>query len=378
MSSRSLGSLRDVSRPYQVFTNLSEGHIPHPVSSIGGLLSKAYIGSNNHSPQPSCLSSPLAVIQRQEDVSELRSAFQRALNLSTNDEAQSQMALNGIQTLQASPQNLKDNVTTLMENGIIHFNNGEFAIAIHFFQQGLLNTQLSPENRFASDGTNALLYFFLGSALEKIDDLDGSINAWQTGLNFANGHWDIQSALYTFLGNAHYQKNEFQFALCAYRNAFLIIPKPSDAERLNQISTCAQIMQESPRMEENILALLQDGLKYYENRQFDKTITFFRQGLYNQSANPQYPVSDQTNALLYFNLGHALLQNKHLDEAIATWQKGITYKNATPETLSNLHAALGHTYSQKNEIHTAIGYFQLASQFAAIPHLLPQGLSRVL
>lgn len=292
----------------------------------------------------------------QEATSRVSTTFQSVFNPSTPEHYGA-----ATQIMQTSSQSVEESTTLfLQQRGLFHLNKNEFALAISFFQQGIrVNTLSAPENR-ASDETIAFLFALLGRALEKSDDLDGAISAWREGLNFANGQQDIQSALYTFLGNAHYQRGEFQMTLCAYRSALFVMTSPSATQTLNQISTYVQTMQVSPLMEENAMALLKDGVKYCDKRDFKKAIAILRLSLLNQSVNPQCRVSDQTNALLHFWLGHALLQSKHFDEAVSTWQKGLAYKNAIPDTLSNLHSVLGHAYSQKNEIHMAIGYFRLA------------------
>lgn len=114
----------------------------------------------------------------------------------------------------------------LLRNGISSFQNGDFAAATVFFEQGLRNILGPLENR-ASDETNALLCYFSGAVFEREAQIDRAIALLKQGLTFEKATEGTLAVLHGYLGELHCQKNEYDLAKSAYQTA-LEINRASD------------------------------------------------------------------------------------------------------------------------------------------------------
>ncbi len=173
---------------------------------------------------------------------------------------------------------------------------------------------LSKQEQFKED---ASLYLYIGNAFFDKKDYDKAIEAYQNGIRI-NPQLDY---IYNALGIPYRHKKEHDKALTAYQKAIAINPK-------------------------NDVAYYNMGNAYYDLKEYDKAITAYQKAI---EINPK-------DDSAYYNMGIAYDELKEYNKALTAYQKAIEINPKYDEAYNNM----GIAYYNLKEYDKALTAFQKA------------------
>jgi tetratricopeptide (TPR) repeat protein len=110
-----------------------------------------------------------------------------------------------------------------------------------------------------------------------------------------------------------------------------------------------------PTIEDTALSLLQTGKELlYVDGKYDNAIYAFRLAIRNNTLDPDFRASDETNALLHYHMGMSYQMLDKLTEANSAYNAALDFKNATAATRAMIYGALADLHLLKGEIELAL------------------------
>jgi len=192
--------------------------------------------------------------------------------------------------------------------GIIHYENGEYTLAIDLFKQAIEKNSSNPQ-----------FYYNLGLAYVKTEEYDLAINNFKEAISLNPKDADALQNL----GIAYYTKSQFEDAIQSYKKAIEI--KPHDyqihdnmgisyfsmnmyKDSIECFNKAFELNQKDPGVASNL------AYAYYTNGQYDLAKTNFIHAI---------SLNDEDEEV-YFNLGNVYLKLKELNLAEENYRKTLS------------------------------------------------------
>ena len=204
--------------------------------------------------------------------------------------------------------------------GIIHYENGEFTLAIDCFKKAV-----------EKNSSNSQYYYNLGLAYVKIGENDSAIDNFKKAISLNPKDADTLQNL----GIAYYNKSKFKDAIQAYKNSLAI--KPTDADchdnlgiayfSINQTLESIECFKKALELDKNNPQIASNiAYAYYINKQYELAKESFL-----------YVISlDENDEEAYFNLGNVYEETNELKLAEKSFKKTLSINPQHGEALKAL------------------------------------------
>jgi len=213
--------------------------------------------------------------------------------------------------------------------GIIHYENGEYELAISLFKQAVEKNSSNPQ-----------FYYNLSLAYVKTEEYDLAIDNFKTTISLNPKDADALQNL----GIAYYKKSQFEEAIQSYKKAVEI--KPADYEiydnmgisyfSMNMYKDSIECFKKALDLDKNNPSLASNlAYAYYTDEQYDLA-----------KENFLYVISlDDTDEEAYFNLGNVYLKLKDLTLAEENYKQTLSLNPEHEEAIE----ALKNLYKTETE-----------------------------
>lgn len=163
------------------------------------------------------------------------------------------------------------------------------------------------------------------------------------------------------------------------RTYLFLVPISYNAQAAQPVSTstpnCSSpkfqpvqtLLTDPQSIEDYYLALLQDGMNYFEKEDFKTAIEFFRRSFDAGSLSSENKICDDVNAHLNSFLKTSFEKIGQIEHALAALKMGLTFQKATEETFVKLHKAFGEYFMQRDQFQSAIDALQNVLIFNCSP-----------